>query len=159
MPKNQRNKAFPIFSSINIPSGKESTVQQVASCADSKNQPEGSCSSEAANLGTMEEILVEIKAVASRMSGMDESFGARLDNIDGARGEIKSSVASVENSFSLLSNRTTDLERRMEEAESRISTAEDCSGTHSTRLITMEKNIESMQFKIDDLENRGVAKT
>lgn len=86
---------------------------------------------------------------------MDESVGARLDTIDGALKEIKVSVTSVESCLSALSNRVTDLEKCVEEAEERISATEDNHGAHGTSIATMEKTIEQLQLKIDDLENRG----
>lgn len=38
---------------------------------------------------TMEQILTEIKSVASQVNDMDESVRARLDTIDGALSEIR----------------------------------------------------------------------
>ncbi|KAL1246967.1 hypothetical protein QQF64_034288 [Cirrhinus molitorella] len=103
----------------------------------------------------MDQILTEIKTVASRVNSMDESVESRLDMIDSALGDIKTSVASVELSLSNLSNRATDLERRMDEAETRISTTEDCCDNHEAQISTMQKIVGMLQLKVDDLENRG----
>uniref|UniRef100_A0A3B5LHZ3 L1 transposable element RRM domain-containing protein n=1 Tax=Xiphophorus couchianus TaxID=32473 RepID=A0A3B5LHZ3_9TELE len=100
-------------------------------------------------------ILAEVKSVASRVNGMDESVGARLDGIDGTLSEIKISITSVEESLSSLSNRASQLEKRAEEAEERISAAEDRSEDHSSRLAAMEKTVERLLLKVDDLENRS----
>uniref|UniRef100_A0A087XKV9 L1 transposable element RRM domain-containing protein n=1 Tax=Poecilia formosa TaxID=48698 RepID=A0A087XKV9_POEFO len=65
--------------------------------------------------------------------------------------EIKISITSVEDSLSSLSNRASQLEKRAEEAEERISATED----HSSRLAAMEKAVERLLLKVDDLENRS----
>ncbi|KAE8287225.1 hypothetical protein D5F01_LYC15194 [Larimichthys crocea] len=104
---------------------------------------------------TMEQILAEIKSVASRVNDMDESVGARLDTIDGALHEIKVSVASVESSLSALSPRVTDLEKRVEEVEERLSATEDSHSAHDTCIAAVEKTVKQLLLKIDDLENRG----
>ena len=87
----------------------------------------------------MEQILAEIKSVASRVNDMDESVGTRLDIIDGALSEIKVSVTSVESSLSALSNRVMDLEKHMDVVEERVSTTEDNHGAHGTCLLTLPR--------------------
>lgn len=104
---------------------------------------------------TMDQILTEIKSVASRVNNMDESVEARLDTIDSNLDDIKTSIASVELSLSNLSNQTTDLERRMDEAETRISTTEDCCNNHKAQISAMQKIVDMLQLKVDDLENHG----
>uniref|UniRef100_A0A671V5R3 L1 transposable element RRM domain-containing protein n=1 Tax=Sparus aurata TaxID=8175 RepID=A0A671V5R3_SPAAU len=158
MPRPQREKDILIFS----PSGsavKKKTVQQVASFVLSEANRGDASTSELmlSDQATMEQIVAEIKSVASRVSvnDMDESVGARLDIIDGTLTKIKVSVISVESSLSALSNRVTDLEKRMDEVEERVSAAEDNHGAHGTCIATMEKTVKQLQLKIDDLENRG----
>lgn len=70
-------------------------------------------------------------------------------------GDIKTSIASVELSLSNLSNRATDLERRMDEAETRTSTTEDSCDNHGAKITAMQKIVDTLQLKFDDLENRG----
>ena len=48
-----------------------------------------------------------------------------------------------------------DLEKRMEEAEGRVSAAEDSHGAHGTHIAAMDKTLEQLRLKTDDLENRG----
>lgn len=156
MPRPQRDKDFPIFSPSNSAIKKKS-VQQTAPRAQSEAKLCDASTSEPslADQTTMEQILAEIKSVASRVNGMDESVGARLDVIDGALSEIKVSVTSMESSLSSLSSRVTDLEKRMEEVEERVSAAEDSNGTRDSSTAAMEKTVKQLQLKIDDLENRG----
>ncbi len=103
---------------------------------------------------TIEQVLAQRRSVASHVTNMDQSVGTRLDVIDGSLGNIKTSVASVENSLSILSNQVTDIEKRMEEAESRVSVAEDSLNTNDTKLTAMEKTLELLKLKVDDLKNR-----
>lgn len=152
MPKSQRDKEFPIFSST---SKKRSTQQHTRAASEAELIAVSPSESASANQATMEQILAEVKSVASRLNGMDESVGARLNGIDGTLSEIKISITSVEESLSSLSNRTSQLEKRAEEAEERISAAEDRSEDHSSRLAAMEKTVERLLLKVDDLENRS----
>uniref|UniRef100_A0A087YRV6 L1 transposable element RRM domain-containing protein n=1 Tax=Poecilia formosa TaxID=48698 RepID=A0A087YRV6_POEFO len=149
MPRSQREKDFPIFS----PPG-SSTKKKTVPKEPSQGEANASVS-ELADQTTMELILSEVKSLASRMKDMDASIGTRLDTIDVALGDLKASVGSVESSLSLLSSRAADLEKRMEEAEGRISGTEDSLGAHGTSIAAMEKIVEQLQLKIDDLENRG----
>ena len=157
MPRKQRGKDYPIFSpSTSSIQKKIAQVQAAARVSSEANQ--GDANTLALTLTdqtAMEQILAEIKSVASRVNDMDESVGTHLDIIDGALNEIKVSVTSVENSLSALSNRVTDLEKRMEEAEERVSAAGDSTGAHGTCIATLEKTAEQLRLKIDDLENRG----
>lgn len=158
MPKPQREKEFPIFSPSGSSSGvgKKAVIRSTA-CSANKDQHEGTSNvaSNPSGMATTDQILAEIKSVASRVNNMDESVETRLDTIDRALGDIKKSVASVELSLSNLSNRTTDLERRVDEAESRISVTEDSYSNHDTRLSAMQKTVDMLRLKVDDLENRG----
>ncbi|KAL7870617.1 hypothetical protein SRHO_G00081140 [Serrasalmus rhombeus] len=136
MPRPQRDKEFPIFSSSG-PAVKKKTVQQAASRVPSEVSEAGANTSELTpSRVTMEQILAEIKSVASQVNDMDDSVGARLDIIDGALSEIKVSVAAVESSLSALSNRVTDLEKRLEEVEERVSATEDSHSAYGTRLLS-----------------------
>ena len=157
MPRKQRGKDYPIFSpSTSSIQKKIAQVQAAARVSSEANQGDANTSELTLTDQTaMEQILAEIKSVASRVNDMDESVGTRLDIIDGALNEIKVSVTSVENSLSALSNRVTDLEKRMEEAEERVSAAGDSTGAHGTCIATLEKTAEQLRLKIDDLENRG----
>lgn len=98
MPRQQRDKDFPIFSSLN-PAVKKKCAQSEARQSDA-NTAELSLTDRT----TMEQILAKIKAVASRVNDMDESVGARLDFIDSSLSEIKVSVTLVESSLSSLSS-------------------------------------------------------
>lgn len=154
MPKTHRDRDFPIFSAPSSAT-KRKTAQRAASCAASEANCADASSSDLTSPATMEQILAEIKSVASRVYDMDESVSTRLDVIDGSLSEIKTSVASVEGSLSALSYRVTDLEKRVEEAEERISATEDSLNARDTGIAAMSKTVEQMQLKIDDLENRG----
>ncbi|KAE8277494.1 hypothetical protein D5F01_LYC24561 [Larimichthys crocea] len=158
MPKPQRDKDFPIFHHRVLPLRRKpldkwSRVSQVRPINDA-SVSELPLTDEA----TMEQILAEIKSVASRVNDMDESVGARLDTIDGALHEIKVSVASVESSLSALSPRVTDLEKRVEEVEERLSATEDSHSAHNTCRAAVEKTVKQLLLKIGDLENRGCRK-
>ena len=157
MPRKQRGKDYPIFSpSTSAIQKKIAEVQAATRVSSEANQGDANTSELTLTDQTaMEQILAEIKSVASRVNDMDESVGARLDVIDVALNEIKVSVTSVESSLSTLSNRVADLEKRMEEAEERVSATEDSHGALDTRIATMEKTVEQLQLKIDNLENRG----
>lgn len=124
MPRPQRDKNFLIFSSSGSTS-KKKTAQQAAPCGPSEANRDDAHTSEPGlnSQAAVEQVLAEIKCVASRVTDLDESASARLDVIDGALSEIKISVASVEGSLSALSNQVTDLEKRTEEAKERISAA------------------------------------
>ncbi|KAM7394900.1 hypothetical protein PAMA_006578 [Pampus argenteus] len=126
MPKPQHDKDFPIFSPSGPAAKKKTTRQTALRVLSEANQGDASVSElPLTNQATMEQILTEIKSVASRVNDMDESVGARLDTIDGALHDIKTSVASVESSLSALSARVTGLEKRVEEVEERLSATED----------------------------------
>ena len=157
MPRKQRGNDYPIFSpSTSAIQKKIAEVQAAARVSSEANQSDANTSELTLTDQTaMEQILAEMKSVASRVNDMDQSVGAHLDIIDGALNEIKVSVTSVESSLSALSNRVTDLEKCMEEAEERVSTAEDSTGAHGTCIATLEKTVEQLRLKTDDLENRG----
>uniref|UniRef100_A0A3Q2DLE7 L1 transposable element RRM domain-containing protein n=1 Tax=Cyprinodon variegatus TaxID=28743 RepID=A0A3Q2DLE7_CYPVA len=126
MPRPQREKDFPIFSSPGSSTKKKTASKELS-------QAEANASvSELTSQTTMEQILSDVKLLSSRMKDMDASIGTRLDIINVALGDFKVSA---------------DLEKRMEEAEGRISGTEDSLGTHGTSIAALEK--------LDDLENRG----
>lgn len=102
---------------------------------------------------TLEQILAEIKSVASRVDHIDSSVSAFLDLNDGALKEKK--VASVEGCLSALSNLEIELVKRMDEAEERVSTAEDSHGAYGTSIAAMERSMEQLKLKFEDLENCG----
>lgn len=151
MPRPQRDKDFPIFSSAGQHLSKKKEPSQSASCS-TNEEPQVARLASNPELTTMEQIL---KSVASRVSEMDTSVGTRLDTIDGALSEIKTSVTTVESTLSTLCNRVTDLEKRMVEAEGRVSASEDDYNNFNTHLTSMEKTVEQLRMKVDDLENRG----
>lgn len=126
MPKAEEcDKEFPIFSSMDK---KRSTQQHIRAASGAELSVASPTEPAPANQATMEQILAEIKSLASWVNGMDESVGSRLD---GTLSEIKISITSVEDSLSSLSNRASQLEKRAEEAEERITAAEDHSDDHS----------------------------
>lgn len=131
MPRLQKDKDFPILSSSDPPVKKK--TESVASTSE---------------LMLAEQILAEVKSVASHVNNIDELIGARLDTTDVALNKIKVSVTSVEGSLLALSNQVTDLEKYMDDFEERFSATEDTHGTHGT----LEKTVEQLQLKIDDLE-------
>ena len=157
MPNKQPDKDFSIFSSTGPHTGRRKANQQTATRVASANEDHNDEARAPALTAstTMDQILAEIKSVASRVNDMDDSVGARLDVIDGALSEIKTSVISVESSLSTLASRVTDLEKRMQEAEGRVSATEDECGNCSSHLSAMEKTVELLRLKVDDLENRG----
>ena len=89
MPRPQRDKDFPIFSSSGSAT-KKKTAQQAASRIPSEDKDGDANTSELTltEQATMEQILAEVKSVASRVNDMDESVGARLDVIDGTHRSI-----------------------------------------------------------------------
>lgn len=155
MPKNNRNKDFPIFLPAGSHTIKERVTQQAAPDTANELRHGKANTSELACPASMEQILAEEKSVAARINSMDDTIGTRLDAIDGALTEIKTSVTTVENSLSTLSNRVADLEQRVEEAEGRLSTTEDTHDDLGFRLTAMEKMVQQLRLKVDDLENRS----
>ncbi|KAL0152785.1 hypothetical protein M9458_052510 [Cirrhinus mrigala] len=155
MPKPPRDKDFPIFSSSGPSTGKKKATTRLTACSTDEDKhgeidsPEATCST------TMDQILIEIKSVASRVNNMDEAVEARLNTINSTLGDIKTSITSVELSLSNLSNRATDLEKRMDEAETRISNTEDSRDNCEAQISAMQKIVDMLQLKVDDLENRG----
>jgi len=96
MPKPQRDKDFPIFSPSGPAAKKKTTRQTVPRVPSEANQGDANVSElTLTDQATMEQILAEIKSVASRVNNMDESVGARLDINEIALNEIKVSVTSV----------------------------------------------------------------
>lgn len=140
MHRPQRDKDFPIFSSSGS-AIKKKTVQQAATCVpiEAKQGDANTWELTLTDQATMEQILAEIKFVASRAKDMEESVGALLDIIDGALSKIKVSVTSVESSLSAQSNQVTDLEKCMDEFEEMVSATEDSHGAHSACIAAMEK--------------------
>ena len=138
MHRPQWDKGFPIFSSSGS-AVKKKTVQQAASCVPSEAKQGDANTSELTltDQATMEQILAEIKFVASRVSNMGESVGALLDIIDGALSKIK--VTSVESSLLAQSNQVMDVEKCMDEYKEMVSATEDSHGDHGTCIAAMEK--------------------
>lgn len=155
MPKSKRDKDFPIFSASGPSTGKNNQANKSTTGPTAEDQHGGTSTSELTGMASADQILAEIKSVASRVNNMDDSVEARLDMIDSVLGDIKTSVASVEISLSNLSNRASDLEKRMDEAETRISATEDSYSNQDTQLSAMQKTVDLLRLKVDDLENRG----
>lgn len=99
----------------------------------------------------MEQILAEMKSVASRANNLDVMVGARLDILDGSLNEIKTTITAAESTLSAVTNWVAELEKHMEEAKDGKSAAEDGHSAHYTSISTMEKTVKELQLKIDDL--------
>lgn len=132
------DKDFPIFGSTRSQKSKEK---------DKKKATHPAPLTEANTTDTQSDmalVLSEVKANGSRLEGITN----RLEGIAG-------SVSSLQNSFAALTERIESIETRLTEAEGRISSAEDSAVVSEGQLANILTQVEQLQSKVDDLENRG----
>ena len=150
------DKDFPLFSSQTRSKNKElegKNKSKVASVSTPARQQHGDAHAAVNTSGAaggkegdrkMELILSEIRALGSRLDGID-------DRLNG----IATSIPALEGSVANLTGRAVETERRLDEAEGRISKTEDTSQSHDDDITEMRKAIAGLQSRVDFMENMG----